>query len=414
MDNDTLNTLNGLLSKEDNAAYEEAMQKAVTRYGITEKNRHPAAEVRAIGRAILDHEQEIGYLKDGSTSQGTEIASLKDRVSGHDSEIANFIYDNKVQNDAITSIMGMTTDNRDRLDSVVSRTAAVESAVGWVLDLGESDNSSNSNMPDKAPSRAADPAIAGNKNIRRILFTATDGEKTYGAYIEQVVYEKACVQMMFINGRRFDRFIDFTDYNRTEINTATSVGGIQPWQRTDPSNLSYNASTRRLTLANMWEQSIGSDVQLPLSTDSADGLMPAGTAKAINAAVKDASNAASEAQKGAADALDKIAKLIPSSLAIDAPKRINLGMKPVAIKAVLLPDTSMRNLIYLSDNKAVEVSTDGIITPVAKGTSRVNVIPTLNTALAQTFIIEVEEPLRIRLLSPSSMRFNQSGSLRLI
>ena len=137
-------------------------------------------------------------------------------------------------------------------------------------------------------------------------------------------------------------------------------------------------------------------------------------AAAAVSAAEQASTAASDAKAAANYVLSMIDKLIPSSLAIDAPKRINLGMKPVAIKSVLLPDTAMRNLIYLSDNKAVEVSTDGIITPVAKGTSRVNVIPTLNTALARTCIIEVEEPLRIRMLSTSSMRFNQSGSLRLI
>lgn len=59
MDNEIRQTLNGLLDKEDNAAYEEAMQKAVDRYNITEKNRHPAKEVRAIGKAILDHDAEM-------------------------------------------------------------------------------------------------------------------------------------------------------------------------------------------------------------------------------------------------------------------------------------------------------------------------------------------------------------------
>lgn len=59
MDNETKQTLNGLLSKEDNAAYEEAMQKIVDRYNITEENRHPAKEIRAIGKSILDHENEM-------------------------------------------------------------------------------------------------------------------------------------------------------------------------------------------------------------------------------------------------------------------------------------------------------------------------------------------------------------------
>lgn len=227
----------------------------------------------------------------GGTDYSDEIAALQSTVSGHTSSIQLMQTKNNDQDAAITALRNKNTEQDTDIDTLQSEVAALKAGgssgsgsgtVSWAIDLGESDNSSNSDMPYKAPSRAADPAIAGNKNIRRILFTATDGEKTYGAYIEQVVYEKACVQMMFINGRRFDRFIDFTDYTRTEINTATSVGGIQPWQRTDPRNLNYNASTRRLTLANMWGQSIGSDVQLPLSTASADGLMPAGTLAEIS------------------------------------------------------------------------------------------------------------------------------------
>ena len=227
----------------------------------------------------------------GGTDYSDEIAALQSTVSGHTSSIQLMQTKNNDQDAAITALRNKNTEQDTDIDTLQSEVAALKAGgssssgsgtVSWAIDLGESDNSSNSDMPYKAPSRAADPAIAGNKNIRRILFTATDGDKTYGAYIEQVVYEKACVQMMFINGRRFDRFIDFTDYTRTEINTATSVGGIQPWQRTDPRNLNYNASTRRLTLANMWGQSIGSDVQLPLSTASADGLMPAGTLSDIS------------------------------------------------------------------------------------------------------------------------------------
>ena len=222
----------------------------------------------------------------GGTDYSDEIAALQSTVSGHTSSIQLMQTKNNDQDAAITALRNKNTEQDTDIDTLQSEVAALKAGgssssgsgtVSWAIDLGESDNSSNSDMPYKAPSRAADPAIAGNNNIRRILFTATDGEKTYGAYIEQVVYEKACVQMMFINGRRFDRFIDFTDYNRTEINTATSVGGIQPWQRTDPRNLNYNASTRKLALSNMWGQNIGSDVQLPLSTASADGLMPAGT-----------------------------------------------------------------------------------------------------------------------------------------
>lgn len=242
--------------------------------------------------AALQNGQSGGGSGSGSgTDYSDEIAALQSTVSGHTSSIQLMQTKNNEQDVAITSLRNKDAAQDTNIETLQSKVAALEAGgssgsgsgtVSWAIDLGESDNSANSDMPYKAPSRAADPAIAGNKNIRRILFTATDGDKTYGAYIEQVVYEKACVQMMFINGRRFDRFIDFTDYNRTEINTATSVGGIQPWQRTDPRNLSYNASTRKLALSNMWGQNIGNEVQLPLSTASADGLMPAGTLSDIS------------------------------------------------------------------------------------------------------------------------------------
>lgn len=109
----------------------------------------------------------------------------------------------------------------------------------------------------------------------------------------------------------------------------------------------------------------------------------------------------------------KISILIPSAMTVEAPKRITWGnVAPVAIKSVLSPVTAMRNLIFISDNKAVEVSTDGVLTPVAKGVSRVHVIPTQNTALARTCVIEVGDP-RLRLSSQTALRFTQAGGLRL-
>lgn len=121
------------------------------------------------------------------------------------------------------------------------------------------------------------------------------------------------------------------------------------------------------------------------------------------------------AERTAADAVlqAKIAILVPSAMTVEAPKRITWGnVFPVSIKAVLSPVTAMRNLIFISDNKAVEVSTDGVLTPVAKGVSRVHVIPTQNTALARTCVIEVGDP-RLRLSSQTALRFTQAGGLRL-
>lgn len=136
-------------------------------------------------------------------------------------------------------------------------------------------------------------------------------------------------------------------------------------------------------------------------------------AQAAQTAKTAADKATAEAQAATADTLAKISILIPSALTVEAPRRITWGnVAPIAIKAVLSPVTAMRNLIFISDNKAVEVSTDGVLTPVAKGVSCVHVIPTQNTALARTCVIEVGDP-RLRLSSQTALRFTQAGGLRL-
>lgn len=136
-------------------------------------------------------------------------------------------------------------------------------------------------------------------------------------------------------------------------------------------------------------------------------------AQAAQTAKTAADKATAAAQAATADVLAKIAILIPSALTVEAPRRITWGnMERFVIKTVLSPVTAMRNLIFISDNKAVEVSTDGVLTPVAKGVSRVHVIPTQNTALARTCVIEVGDP-RLRLSSQTALRFTQAGGLRL-
>lgn len=136
-------------------------------------------------------------------------------------------------------------------------------------------------------------------------------------------------------------------------------------------------------------------------------------AQAAQTAKTATETATAAAQAATADVLAKIAILIPSALTVEAPSRITWGnMERFVIKTVLSPVTAMRNLIFISDNKAVEVSTDGVLTPVAKGVSRVHVIPTQNTALARTCVIEVGDP-RLRLSSQTALRFTQAGGLRL-
>lgn len=130
-----------------------------------------------------------------------------------------------------------------------------------------------------------------------------------------------------------------------------------------------------------------------------------------------ATEAANKATKAAEAATEKVIEtigiIVPTALNVSCPERLTFGnVEPVYIKAVLLPETAMQNLIFLSDNKAVEVGTDGRLTVVSSGRSRVHVIPTCNTALAKTFVIEVGAAT-LRLVKRSQMRFTQAGALRM-
>ena len=99
---------------------------------------------------------------------------------------------------------------------------------------------------------------------------------------------------------------------------------------------------------------------------------------------------------------------------IESVPRLTLGnVNPVYLKAVLSPDTALKNLIYISDNRAVEVGLDGRISILNKGVSRVHIIPTCNTALARTALIEVGEPTLRLVTTRRQMRFTQSGALRM-
>lgn len=133
----------------------------------------------------------------------------------------------------------------------------------------------------------------------------------------------------------------------------------------------------------------------------------------IQTAIRDANEVAQKVENLANEALSQVALLIPESLSVEAPKRLTWGNKVTNyIKAVLAPINVVQNIIYIGDNKAVEVGTDGSINVIAKGISRVHVIPTNKTALAKTIQIEVGDP-RLRISAKTQLRFTANGSLRL-
>ena len=136
--------------------------------------------------------------------------------------------------------------------------------------------------------------------------------------------------------------------------------------------------------------------------------------EAANEATADAVQATSEAEAATAETLLTIQNLVPTGLTVEPLPRITFGnVNQIRIKAVLSPLTALKNLIYISDNRAVVVGTDGLVTPVAKGKSVVHVIPTCNTSLAKTLLVEVGDPTLRLVNTRTQLRFTQSGVLRL-
>lgn len=90
-------------------------------------------------------------------------------------------------------------------------------------------------------------------------------------------------------------------------------------------------------------------------------------------------------------------RVIPLVMTVEPPRRITYG-NPVKqyIKASLLPQFAVQNVLWLSDGKAVDVEPDGEVVVLGLGKSRVHVIPTENTALHQTVTVEVVRPSLIK------------------
>lgn len=139
-------------------------------------------------------------------------------------------------------------------------------------------------------------------------------------------------------------------------------------------------------------------------------------ANEATAAAQEATEAAQEATEEAVNATDNVlltlGRLVPTGMTVESVTRLTVGnVKPNYIKAALSPASVMKNVIFISDNKAITVGTDGRITIVGTGKSTVHVIPTCNTALAKTLLIEVVAPA-LRKVNSSSLRLTQSGALR--
>lgn len=149
------------------------------------------------------------------------------------------------------------------------------------------------------------------------------------------------------------------------------------------------------------------------NADNATAAAKTATVEA-DAATAAAKTATAEAKQATTDVLAAFAGLVPSSLTVRYNERLTLGnIQPVYITAELLPEGTLKNVLFLSDNKAVTVNPGGRVQIVGKGRSVIHVIPTCNTAIAKTIAVTVEEPTMRLVNTRSQMRFTQSGGIRL-
>lgn len=102
----------------------------------------------------------------------------------------------------------------------------------------------------------------------------------------------------------------------------------------------------------------------------------------------------------------------PIQLAVKSPTEITLtNLAQPRIEANILPKFGLGGVLFISDNKALEITPDGKIIPLAVGVSRVNVVATGNTSLYKQLLIAVVPP-RMR-MSGDCIRLDGNGNIRL-
>lgn len=136
--------------------------------------------------------------------------------------------------------------------------------------------------------------------------------------------------------------------------------------------------------------------------------------KATDAAVAAEQKATAAADAATANLLKFLGTILPTALSVEPVPRLTLGnVSPVFINAVLSPEGVRQNIIFISDNKAVTVAPDGRLRIVGSGRSVVQVIPTINTALAKIIEVEVGAPT-VRLVNTRTrLRLTASGAFRM-
>lgn len=165
--------LQDLLKKEDNLAYEEAMQKAVALYDIKPENRHPAKEIRAIGETLLQHDDDLSRVVKGIVFNNVAVP-IVNGIATFNQSSATATYGIILASDTSTSATHVVRQGdafkvRIRYTAIVRSTLGVESVYNDQLGRLEirrrSGSSSNFDVLDVIENIRAVERDAPNYNV---------------------------------------------------------------------------------------------------------------------------------------------------------------------------------------------------------------------------------------------------------
>lgn len=122
-----------------------------------------------------------------------------------------------------------------------------------------------------------------------------------------------------------------------------------------------------------------------------------------------------------AERAEQVAAPVPDGLRVQTPAPITLrNPVPCYISARVLPAGALQNMIFQAFGGSAGsacgpsalIEPDGRILPLAPGLTRVHVIPTAGTRFFKTVEVHVIAPA-LRLASPSALRLDKAGNIRL-
>lgn len=116
----------------------------------------------------------------------------------------------------------------------------------------------------RAEEAAAALNVCSNPLWESLYFTV----RSNSFHIRQQVENDCTVQTLFLGRAIKQRYISFSDMNRT------AIAEVQSWQNSMVRNLKYNAASQQIQLQSPWNDNIGAAATIPTVSSSINGLAP--------------------------------------------------------------------------------------------------------------------------------------------